>query len=98
MALHEMYTNAVKHGSLRDPNGTVQLEWCISADAAPTLVLRWSETGSLPVQQPTRRGFGTTMIKQALGAELDADIDLDFLPTGLIYTVTAPLPGRGAKQ
>ncbi len=36
------------------------------------------------------------MIKQALGAELNADIDLDYLPTGLVCTVTARLPTREA--
>jgi hypothetical protein len=34
------------------------------------------------------------MIKQALGTELNADIDLDFSTGGLICTVTAPLPQR----
>lgn len=98
MALHEMYTNAVKHGSLRDPTGTVKLEWHVSKDAAPVLTLTWSEHGPLPVRPPTRRGFGTTMIKQALGAELDATIDLDFEEMGLVCTVTAPLPQHGIER
>jgi PAS domain S-box-containing protein len=95
MALHEMYTNAVKHGALRDPHGRVDLEWRIGADPAPVLILRWAERSSLPIEPPSRKGFGTTMIKKALGAELNADIDLDYLPTGLVCTVTAPLPPRG---
>jgi PAS domain S-box-containing protein len=94
MALHEMYTNAVKHGSLRDPSGTVRLEWHVGSEPRPVLTMRWSEQGPLPVQRPSRRGFGTIMIKQALGAELNADVDLDYLPTGLICTVTARLPAR----
>lgn len=94
MALHEMYTNAVKHGALRDPNGSVRFEWQLGPGPAPVLTMRWSEHGPLPVQRPSRRGFGTTMIKQALGAELNADIDLDYLPSGLICTVTARLPAR----
>jgi two-component sensor histidine kinase len=73
----------------------VDLEWRIGANPAPVLVLRWSEHSSLPIEPPSRKGFGTTMIKQALGAELNADIDLDYLPTGLVCTVTAPLPTRG---
>lgn len=91
MALHEMYTNAVKHGSLRDPSGMVRLEWQLVSEPTPLLTMRWSEEGPLPVQKPSRRGFGTIMIKQALGAELNADVDLDYLPTGLICTVTARL-------
>lgn len=98
MALHEMYTNAVKHGSLRDPAGTVKLEWRVTGERDPVLTLRWSETGPLPVHPPSRRGFGTVMIKQALGTELDADIDLDFAETGLVCTVTAPLPQLGVRR
>lgn len=96
MALHEMYTNAVKHGSLRDTNGTVRFDWRVSNDASPVLVMRWSEDGPMPIHPPSRNGFGTTMIKQALGTELDANIDLDFSSGGLICTVTAPLPHREA--
>lgn len=98
MALHEMYTNAVKHGSLRDAKGRVRLEWRLEQSPEPLLVMRWSEKSPLPVVPPTRKGFGTTMIKQALGAELNADIDLDYLPSGLVCTVTARLPERERRQ
>jgi PAS domain S-box-containing protein len=94
MALHEMYTNAVKHGSLRDPNGTVTLEWLLRGEPDPVLQLTWSEQGPLPIGEPSSRGFGTTMIKQALGAELNADVDLAYPPTGLVCTVTARLSAR----
>jgi PAS domain S-box-containing protein len=96
MALHEMYTNAVKHGSLRDPNGTVSLDWHLRPEPDPGLTLQWSERGPLPIVEPSRRGFGTTMIKQALGAEFNADVSLDYLPTGLVCTVTARLPASEA--
>jgi PAS domain S-box-containing protein len=98
MALHEMYTNAVKHGSLRDASGTVTFDWQVNNDPRPLLIMRWSEKGTVPVQPPSRKGFGTTMIKQALGAELDAEINLDFSSGGLICTVTAPLPQRAVVQ
>jgi PAS domain S-box-containing protein len=90
MALHEMYTNAVKHGSLRDPNGSVDLEWTLHPETG-VLELRWRELGTLPIGQPSRRGFGMTMIKHALGVELDADIDLAYPPSGLVCTITARL-------
>jgi len=97
MALHEMYTNAVKHGSLRDPDGSVMLQWQLRAKPDPGLTLTWSEQGPLPIGEPTRRGFGTTMIKQALGTELNADVHLDYLPGGLVCTVTTrPFTGETA--
>jgi PAS domain S-box-containing protein len=91
MALHELYTNAVKHGALRNPDGKVTFEWTLGAGPDPTLVMRWVEDGSSPILPPTRRGFGTTMIEQALGSELNGDVAVEYLPAGLVCTVTARL-------
>ena len=92
MALHELYTNAVKHGALRTPDGSVRFEWQLRGDPAPMLVMRWIESGSAAITAPTRKGFGTIMIRQALGAELNAEVELDYPPSGLVCTVTAALP------
>lgn len=91
MAIHELYTNAIKHGALRAADGTVGFEWQVTASPAPALVMRWSERGVFPISIPTRAGFGTTMIQQALSAELDAQVEVDYPPSGLVCTVTAPL-------
>jgi PAS domain S-box-containing protein len=92
MALHEMYTNAVKHGSLRDPAGRVSFEWRLESQPQSSLTMRWLEDGPLPIAQPSRRGFGMTMIQQAMEAELNARIGLEYRPQGLDCTITAPLP------
>ena len=42
LALHELATNAAKHGALSSPAGKVTLEWELESEA---LTLRWSETG-----------------------------------------------------
>lgn len=47
LALHELATNAQKHGALLDPEGAVSVTW--SLEAAPEgrqLVFRWEETPS----------------------------------------------------
>jgi PAS domain S-box-containing protein len=97
MALHELYTNAVKHGSLRTPDGMVAFEWNVVTTPAPALVMRWAERGSSPVKSPTRRGFGMTMIEQALASELDGDVDMNYSPSGLVCTVTARLPAGSGE-
>jgi PAS domain S-box-containing protein len=93
MALHELYTNAVKHGALRDEHGTIDLQWSLFPRAADRqLTLRWIETSPTPIAPPARSGFGTVMIKQALEAELNAQVEMSFLAAGLTCTIAATLP------
>lgn len=89
MALHELYTNAVKYGSLRSSGGLVDFSWETTDQPDRWLTLRWFEHGIEPVPKPTRRGFGSTMIEKALGAEFNADVRMDYRPEGLQCTVIA---------
>jgi len=84
MALHELCTNAVKYGALGSEDGRVAIRWSIT-DEEDRRVFRfsWIESGGPPVAPPTRSGFGSRMIQRALGAELDARVELDFRPEGL---------------
>lgn len=92
MALHELYTNAVKHGALSDANGRIDLEWTTGPDRLFTL--RWKESNGPRIQPPSRRGFGSTLIEQALAAEFDASVHLDYAIDGLSFTLEAMLPRR----
>jgi two-component sensor histidine kinase len=67
MALHELCTNAAKYGSLAVPQGRVSITWTVSEEGR-RLVLRWKELNGPPVSPPTRRGFGTRMIRQSVRA------------------------------
>jgi two-component sensor histidine kinase/DNA-binding response OmpR family regulator len=51
LALHELATNAAKHGALSSPTGKVSLEWELGADA---LTLHWVENGGPPVAEPSK--------------------------------------------
>jgi two-component sensor histidine kinase len=66
MALHELTTNAVKYGALSLPAGCVRVEWSLGPNGQ--FVLRWIETGGPTVTPPTRQGFGTRLLDQALSA------------------------------
>jgi two-component sensor histidine kinase len=92
MAIHELTTNAVKHGALSVPEGRVEVEWDVSAlDGGRKLHLEWLEQGGPPVTEPTRRGFGSTLLQRVLTAQVQAQIDIDYRPTGLHFTMDAPL-------
>lgn len=97
LAIHELATNAVKHGALSLPAGHVDIRWArTDATGSPRLTLCWEEQGGPPVATPARRGFGTRMIERGLAAELTGTVAIDFRPEGLVCTVDAPLPEGAA--
>ena len=88
LAMHELATNAVKHGALSDREGRVRITWTAGGGV---LRLTWRETGGPPVRAPVRRGFGTRLLEQGLAADLGGRVNLEFLPEGLVCTVEADL-------
>jgi len=86
LALHELSTNAAKYGAFSKPDGHVSVSWTITGgNGARLLKFRWQETGGPPVTQPTRDGFGTSLLKMTLG-----DARIEYVPEGLIYEVEVP--------
>ena len=70
MAIHELATNALKYGALSNAEGVVSLTWqAAQVDHARRVRVEWRELGGPPVTAPTRRGFGTKLIEQALKTE-----------------------------
>lgn len=58
MMIHELATNASKHGAMSVAGGQVNVTWKI---ANGQFVIRWVETG-LTVTKPSRSGFGTRLL------------------------------------
>jgi PAS domain S-box-containing protein len=83
LALHELATNATKYGALSRPEGSVALSWDVHTDGAKrTVVLEWRERGGPPVQPPSREGYGSRVIRNALRGN-DTEVALDFHPEGV---------------
>jgi two-component sensor histidine kinase len=92
MALHELATNATKHGAWSVKDGRVILEWeVIPEGRASRLRLEWRETDGPAVVTPVHRGFGSRLIERGLAAELGGKATLNFEPEGLVCIVDAPL-------
>ena len=92
MIVHEIATNAAKYGALSNDSGTVTLDWeVIDEDAGPTLRLIWSESGGPPVTAPVQRGFGSRLIERSARDQLGGEATVDFLPRGVVCTVTCSL-------
>jgi len=64
LALHELATNAAKHGALSNGTGTVRISWVQSPHSdSSSLSFIWRESGGPPVTAPNRSGFGTALLK-----------------------------------
>ncbi|KTS06671.1 histidine kinase [Methylobacterium radiotolerans] len=93
MAIHELTTNAAKHGALSVPEGRIAVRWDIEqTPAARLLHLDWTERGGPATAAPTRKGFGSTLLQRVLKVQCQAEIAFDFQPAGLHFTMRAPLP------
>jgi two-component sensor histidine kinase len=89
MIMHELATNAAKYGALCNNSGHVEIRW--SAQQGEDLfTISWTERGGPGVVTPSRRGFGSTVIKTMAEASLDGDVDLDFAPAGLRWRLVCP--------
>ncbi len=88
LVIHELMTNAAKYGALSGSRGNVTIEWRLRS--AGDVELTWREAGGPPVVPPTRRGFGTTIIKSSIPHELGGTVTLDYAVSGVSATLTLP--------
>ena len=91
MALHELATNAAKHGALSRPEGRVSLRWRLDPGTA-TVRLTWTESGGPPVTAPpSRRGFGSRMIEATLEGQLGGTLAVHWEAEGLRTEIALPV-------
>ncbi|MCL9998976.1 MAG: PAS domain-containing protein [Erythrobacter sp.] len=93
MALHELATNAVKHGALSQTAAKITIRWSVQrdpADARPVLHIDWRETGVAMPTEPEaaqRFGHGRELIERALPHQLDAVTSFTLTPDGVHCTI-----------
>lgn len=87
LALHELATNAIKHGALTRPEGRVTVLWQGEADGMVRLT--WTERNGPPVRAPSRRGFGSRMMERGLPAELGpgSAVEMNYAEDGFVGTI-----------
>jgi PAS domain S-box-containing protein len=87
LALHELATNAVKHGALSSAGGKVSIAWTIAGNGGDAVLkFRWQERGGPLVSAPNRRGFGTSLLEATF-----SEIKLNYAPEGLTCEIHVPL-------
>ena len=92
MVIHELATNAAKYGALSVPGGHVGVEWSYFDDEKKgrSLRIRWQESGGPEVATPSRRGFGTRLVKEGTAFELRGSAVIDYAPDGVVCVIEIP--------
>ena len=100
LVLHELVTNAAKHGALSREGGRILVVWEIEGDRNErTLVFTWQEHGGPKIEQvPTRKGFGSLLIERTSAFELGGKAALDYAQNGLRATFELPLAGIEVEE
>ena len=100
LALHELATDARRHGALSTDEGRLQIRWDVEQIRdAPHLRLTWIEERPVCVAVPQdRRRYGQELIERALPYTLNAETRYQLDETGLQCTISLPLTKEGSKE
>jgi two-component sensor histidine kinase len=91
MALHELASNAARHGALSSTHGSVSFVWrCEERPAQRWLRMSWRERGGPPVVPPVRKGFGHLVLERLAPEGLGGEAMLSFEREGVIWSCETP--------
>jgi len=92
LALHELATNAAKHGALSNATGRVHICWSKHAlNSSNEFTFRWQEQGGPPVWTPTQKGFGSAVLEQVMAEHFEVPPQIQFALAGVIYELSGSL-------
>ena len=98
MAVHELTTNAVKHGALAAASGRVQVGWKIDdRGGTSVLTIDWCELGGPALATQPIPGFGSRLLRQTITRELAGQLDIRYEREGVCCTIAVPLGSTGQQ-
>jgi two-component sensor histidine kinase len=87
-ALHELATNAAKHGALSVPNGKVSISWTPSDGGSVRLT--WVEEGGPAADDRRQQGFGHRVLTELVPRAVQGSSKLEFTPAGVRWQLDIP--------
>ncbi len=90
MAIHELVTNASKHGALSLPNKKITITTALKDGVATFKWEEKSESHSLEIGQP-KGGFGSFLLSKVVAAELQGAVKYEINSGGLLFALEFPL-------
>ncbi|MDB5571332.1 MAG: signal transduction histidine kinase [Hyphomicrobiales bacterium] len=92
MGLSELASNALTHGALKNPDGTVDVTWdMVEGEAGAQLKIDWIEHAKGALPAPRAAGFGSVIVTRMLPRSLGAQVKLEHNSEGTICEIVAPL-------
>ena len=91
MVIHELVTNAAKHGALSVRSGHVSVQWYRKLNGGAQLIFVWQETGGPKVAAPKKSGYGTGVVRDLIAYEFGGTVDLSFAPEGVRCRLEMPI-------
>ncbi|MBP0614801.1 sensor histidine kinase [Jiella mangrovi] len=89
LLLHELTTNAIKYGALSRPDGRLAVVWSLDGES---LTFHWSEDGGPRLSgRPASRGFGSQLIELCITMQLEGEMEVEWLPTGMQLRARIPI-------
>lgn len=91
LALHELATNATKHGALSVPEGSATVHWELGGREQGDVCFRliWRERNGPRVSSPTHQGFGFVVLQRMTSAALQGTAKHEFGSDGVSWTLEA---------
>ncbi len=86
LIIHELITNAFKHGALARPEGRVAVDWSVQDGR---LTMNWIERDGMPAHPPSRDGFGNKLLTRGILGS--GGTQLRYESQGFSATFTAPV-------
>ncbi|MEZ6046436.1 MAG: HWE histidine kinase domain-containing protein [Planctomycetaceae bacterium] len=80
LLIHELTTNATKHGAFSQNGGQLNIQW---QAARSGLQLTWEESLRSPITPPRTEGFGLTLVRRAIPHECQGEARVNFKEDGL---------------
>ena len=90
LVIHELATNAARHGALSREGGRLRISWHVLHD---TLTFNWAETGGPAVGRVSHRGFGARLMSNVFGPGAGRSATCNYIAAGLSCTLTMPVHG-----
>jgi two-component sensor histidine kinase len=96
LAIHELATNASKHGALTADAGQIEVRWTADKATPPGLLnLLWVEIGGPQVKAPPPQpGLGATLVGSLLAPDTESATRFDYDPSGLKFWAGLALSDR----
>jgi two-component sensor histidine kinase len=97
LIVHELATNAVKHGALSRPEGRITIQGCTqSCEGRDLFAFTWTESGGPAVHRPHRKGFGSSILN-GMAKRFAENVEVTYRPEGLVYELQVGLGSVAAS-